>query len=35
MAAPDLQDAVTVAILRRELAGSPSGRGHAEGGEAR
>jgi ABC-2 type transport system ATP-binding protein len=35
IATPDLQDAVTVAILGRELAGSPSGSGHAEGGEAR
>jgi hypothetical protein len=34
-AAPDLQDAVTVAILARELAGTPAGNGRPEGGGPR
>jgi hypothetical protein len=33
--APDLQDAVTVAILARELAGADAGRGELEGGGSR
>ena len=33
--APDLQDAVTVAILARELAGAEAGSGELEGGGSR